>query len=248
MSYTNIDFDTIYNNPFFKLGQLCGTLNECRDGNDLEYVIQVANGHMKDYDIPITPDTMRVVCECYTGAVYDLNYYGKKGLLVGELDSLDGFVYINDSLLVYNSIEEDEWEEFLEESTESKYIIQVKDSQEEKEYYETEEETAIAKYNELKNLNDYIRIRMFKVTNIQDIEDKRLIYSYENKPKEVKPTLVHRITINGQKVSKEHPEGKYLRDKDNIVYDATTKEEIGIWNGERIVFNTKDETDSEATI
>ena len=61
---------------------------------------------------------------------------------------------------------------------------------------------------------------------------------------------VQRITITGEVVKKDNPEGKYLRDGNNVVYNAETREEIGTWSVEenKILFSvvmTEEEEEEE---
>ena len=58
---------------------------------------------------------------------------------------------------------------------------------------------------------------------------------------------VHRITINGEIVKKGVAGGDYLRDGNNIVYNADTREAIGIWSTteNKIIFDTASEEKEE---
>ena len=59
-------------------------------------------------------------------------------------------------------------------------------------------------------------------------------------------TKVYRINIKGESVKKGMPGADYLRDSNNIVYNANTGEQIGIWNGTQIVFDTYNNNDLES--
>ena len=56
---------------------------------------------------------------------------------------------------------------------------------------------------------------------------------------------VQRININGEVVKKGTPGGDYLRDSNNIVYNADTREPIGTWKENKIVFDTASEEKEE---
>lgn len=56
---------------------------------------------------------------------------------------------------------------------------------------------------------------------------------------------VQRININGEVVKKGTPGGDYLRDSNNIVYNADTREPIGTWKENKIVFDTASEEEEE---
>ena len=56
---------------------------------------------------------------------------------------------------------------------------------------------------------------------------------------------VQRITINGEIVKKGVAGGDYLRDSNNIVYNADTREAIGTWKENKIVFDTASEEKEE---
>lgn len=56
---------------------------------------------------------------------------------------------------------------------------------------------------------------------------------------------VQRININGEVVKKGTPGGDYLRDSNNIVYNADTREPIGTWKENKIVFDTASAEEEE---
>ena len=56
---------------------------------------------------------------------------------------------------------------------------------------------------------------------------------------------VQRININGDVVKKGTAGGDYLRDSNNIVYNADTREPIGTWKENKIVFDTASEEKEE---
>ena len=58
---------------------------------------------------------------------------------------------------------------------------------------------------------------------------------------------VQRITITGEVVKKGVAGGDYLRDSNNVVYNADTKQEIGTWSVEenKIIFNEEEEEEEE---
>ena len=56
---------------------------------------------------------------------------------------------------------------------------------------------------------------------------------------------VQRININGDIVKRGTPGGDYLRDSNNIVYNADTREPIGTWKENKIVFDMASEEKEE---
>jgi DNA polymerase III gamma/tau subunit len=57
--------------------------------------------------------------------------------------------------------------------------------------------------------------------------------------------VVKRINAAGEIGKKGQPGYIYLRDSNNVVYDADTREEIGIWNGTEIVFTSQIDEEEE---
>jgi hypothetical protein len=57
--------------------------------------------------------------------------------------------------------------------------------------------------------------------------------------------VVKRINAAGEIGKKGQPGYIYLRDSNNVVYDADTKEEIGIWNGTEIAFTSQIDEEEE---
>lgn len=79
----------------------------------------------------------------------------------------------------------------------------------------------------------------------QATEDVKPVAQASAVAKPTEAVKVQRITITGEVVKKGMAGGDYLRDGNNIIYNADTREEIGIWKENKIIFNTANDEKEE---